>query len=114
MDTRRRACTITSRQRRSADRTDRPRWSATRKLLPICPPAANAISEQTNRAPDAKALRETCTNHRSPQGLRLSRNFGWSLTEYNLWDAWNRFKQVELRQMAIEWCKENGITYRQA
>jgi hypothetical protein len=40
--------------------------------------------------------------------------FKYLLTEYNLWDAWNRFKQVELRQMAIEWCKENGITYRQA
>jgi putative ABC transport system permease protein len=36
------------------------------------------------------------------------------LTEYNLWDAWNRFKQVELRQMAIQWCEENGITFRQA
>jgi hypothetical protein len=23
-------------------------------------------------------------------------------------------RDVELRQMAIEWCKENGITYRQA
>ena len=33
------------------------------------------------------------------------------LTEYDLWDGWNRFKQIELRQMAIEWCKENGITY---
>ncbi len=35
------------------------------------------------------------------------------LTEYNLWDAWNQFKQVELRQIAIEWCEENRITFRQ-
>jgi hypothetical protein len=28
-----------------------------------------------------------------------------------LWDAWNQFKQAELRQMAIEWCKENSITF---
>jgi hypothetical protein len=45
----------------------------------FAPPVANAISAQTNRVPDAKALRETCTNHRSPQGLRLFRNFAWSL-----------------------------------
>jgi hypothetical protein len=38
------------------------------------------------------------------------RLFKHLLTEYELWDARNRFKQVELRQMAIEWCKENGIT----
>jgi len=31
-----------------------------------------------------------------------------------MWDAWNGFKQVELRQMAIQWCEENGITFRQA
>ncbi|MGB7845021.1 MAG: hypothetical protein WBL63_05350 [Candidatus Acidiferrum sp.] len=36
------------------------------------------------------------------------------VTEYNLWDAWNRFKQVELRQITIEWCEENGITFRRA
>jgi Uncharacterised protein family (UPF0158) len=36
------------------------------------------------------------------------------LDEYNLWDAWNRFKQTELRQMAIEWCEENSITIRKA
>jgi hypothetical protein len=48
------------------------------------------------------------------RGAGAFRLFKHLLTEYDLWDAWNRFKQVELRQMAIEWCKENGITYRQA
>jgi hypothetical protein len=52
--------------------------------------------------------------HGGIRGAGAFRLFKHLLTEYNLWDAWNRFKQVELRQMAIEWCKENGITYRQA
>ena len=52
--------------------------------------------------------------HGGIRGAGAFRLFKHLLTEYNLWDDWNRFKQVELRQMAIEWCKENGITYRQA
>jgi len=52
--------------------------------------------------------------HGGIRGAGAFRLFKHLLTEYDLWDAWNRFKQVEFRQMAIEWCKENGITYRQA
>ena len=52
--------------------------------------------------------------HGGIRGAGAFRLFKHLLTEYDLWDAWNRFKQFELRQMAIEWCKENGITYRQA
>lgn len=52
--------------------------------------------------------------HGGIRGAGAFRLFKHLLTEYDLWDGWNRFKQVELRQMAIEWCKENGITYRQA
>ena len=52
--------------------------------------------------------------HGGIRGAGAFRLFKHLLTEYGLWNAWNRFKQVELRQMAIEWCKENGITYRQA
>jgi hypothetical protein len=51
--------------------------------------------------------------HGSIRGAGAFRLFKRLLTEYNLWDAWNQFKQVELRQMAIEWCEENGITFRQ-
>jgi hypothetical protein len=47
------------------------------------------------------------------RGVGAFRLFKHLLTEYNLWDAWNRFKQVELRQIAIEWCEENRITFRQ-
>jgi hypothetical protein len=47
------------------------------------------------------------------RGAGAFRLFKRLLTEYNLWDAWNRFKQVELRQMAIEWCEENDIAFRQ-
>ena len=51
--------------------------------------------------------------HGGIRGEGAFRLFKRLLTEYNLWDAWNRFKQVELRQMAIQWCEENGITFRQ-
>ena len=52
--------------------------------------------------------------HGGIRGAGAFRLFKHLLTEYNLWDAWIRFKQVELRQMAIHWCKENGIKFRQA
>jgi hypothetical protein len=52
--------------------------------------------------------------HGGIRGAGAFRLFKRLLTEYNLWDAWNGFKQVELRQMAIQWCEENGITFRQA
>jgi len=51
--------------------------------------------------------------HGGIRGAGAFRLFKRLLTEYNLWDAWNQFKQVELRQMAIQWCEENGITFRQ-
>lgn len=50
--------------------------------------------------------------HDGIRGAGAFRLFKRLLTEYKLWDAWNRFKQVELRQMAIQWCQENGITFR--
>ena len=52
--------------------------------------------------------------HGGIRGAGAFRLFKHLLTEYNLWDAWNRFKHVELRHMAIEWCEENSITFRQA
>jgi hypothetical protein len=51
--------------------------------------------------------------HSGIRGAGAFRLFKRLLTEYKLWDAWNRFKQVELRQVAIQWCEENGITFRQ-
>jgi hypothetical protein len=52
--------------------------------------------------------------HDGIRGAGAFRLFKHLLTEYNLWDAWNRFKQLELRQMAIQWCEENSVTFRQA
>ena len=52
--------------------------------------------------------------HGGIRGAGAFRLFKRLLTEYNLWDAWNRFKHVELRQMAIQWCEEHSITFRQA
>jgi|SRR5215472_2480646 len=52
--------------------------------------------------------------HGGIRGAGAFRLFKHLLTEYNLWDAWNRFKHGELRQMAIQWCEENGITLGKA
>jgi len=46
-------------------------------------------------------------------GAGAFRLFKRLLAEYNLWDAWNRFRQLELRQVAIEWCEDHGIIWRQ-
>jgi hypothetical protein len=46
-------------------------------------------------------------------GAGAFRLFKHLLTEYNLWDAWNEFKQAELRQIAIDWCEEHNIPLRQ-
>jgi len=46
------------------------------------------------------------------RGAGAFRMFKRLLSEYDLWDAWNRFKQDELRQLAVEWCKAHGLTYR--
>ncbi len=57
---------------------------------------------------------QTCNDfHAGIRGLGAFRLFKHLLTEYNLWDAWNQFKQVKLRQMAIEWCEENRIRFHQ-
>ena len=47
------------------------------------------------------------------RGAGAFRMFKRLLSEYGLWDGWNRFKDAELRQMAIDWCEENGIRYRE-
>ena len=47
------------------------------------------------------------------RGAGAFRLFRRLLAEYNLWDAWNRFRQLELRQVAIEWCEDHGIIWRQ-
>ena len=52
--------------------------------------------------------------HGGIRGAGAFRLFKHLLTEYNLWDAWNQFKQAELQQIAIQWCKENSITFREA
>jgi hypothetical protein len=51
--------------------------------------------------------------HGAIRGAGAFRLFKRLLTEYNLWDAWNRFREVELRQIAMQWCEEHGIIFRQ-
>lgn len=51
--------------------------------------------------------------HSAIRGAGAFRRFKDLLSEYQMWDAWNRFKQAELRQIAIEWCEEHGLAYRE-
>jgi hypothetical protein len=51
--------------------------------------------------------------HGAIRGAGAFRLFKRLLTEYNLWDAWNQFKEIELRQIAMQWCEEHGIIFRQ-
>jgi hypothetical protein len=51
--------------------------------------------------------------HGAIRGAGAFRSFKRLLTEFNLRDAWNQFRQAELRQIAMHWCKEHGIILRQ-
>ncbi len=51
--------------------------------------------------------------HAAIRGAGAFRLFKYLLTEHNLWDAWNQFKETELRQIAMQWCQEHGIVFRQ-
>jgi hypothetical protein len=51
--------------------------------------------------------------HGAIRGAGAFRLFKRLLAEYNLWDAWNRFKRIELRRIAKQWCEENGIDFRE-
>jgi hypothetical protein len=50
--------------------------------------------------------------HGAIRGAGAFRLFKRLLTEYNLWDAWNRFRETELRQIAMQWCEEHSIIFR--
>lgn len=52
--------------------------------------------------------------HGAIRGAGAFRLFKRLLTECNLWDAWNRFRETELRQIAMQWCEEHGIIFRRA
>jgi hypothetical protein len=51
--------------------------------------------------------------HAAIRGAGAFRLFKHLLTEYNLWDAWNRFKEIKLRQIAMQWWEEHGVVVRQ-
>ncbi|MGH9447150.1 MAG: UPF0158 family protein [Terriglobia bacterium] len=47
------------------------------------------------------------------RGAGAFRMFKRLLNEYGLWDAWNRYREAEIRQMAVDWCEKHGIPYRE-
>jgi hypothetical protein len=50
--------------------------------------------------------------HGAIRGAGAFRLFKRLLTECNLWDDWNRFRETELRQIAMQWCEDHGIIFR--
>ncbi|HEV2423579.1 MAG TPA: UPF0158 family protein [Terriglobia bacterium] len=47
------------------------------------------------------------------RGAGAFSRFKQLLEGYDLWKAWNKFRDARLREMAIEWCKDSGITWRE-
>jgi hypothetical protein len=69
-----------------------------------------AIMDAFSESPRVARVRNDL--HRAIRGAGAFRLFKHLLTEYNLWDPWNQFKETELRQIAMQWCEEHGIAFR--
>jgi hypothetical protein len=46
------------------------------------------------------------------RGRGAFRMFKDALRRHKLWDAWNEFRDRALREIAIDWCEESGLAYR--
>ncbi len=49
----------------------------------------------------------------SIKGSRAFRRFKDYIHEYDIADEWYKYKSEALKQMAIDWCKENNVEYVQ-
>jgi len=47
------------------------------------------------------------------KGSGAFRRFKDALYEYNLSDDWYKYRDNRLKEIAIEWCKENGIEFEE-
>jgi Uncharacterised protein family (UPF0158) len=49
----------------------------------------------------------------SIRGSGAFRMFKRLLEEYKLWDTWNKFHDARLREIAVEWCEDNDVAWRE-
>ena len=47
------------------------------------------------------------------RGAGAFRMFKHLIDEYNVREAWYKFRDARLREIAIEWCEDNGIPWRE-
>jgi Uncharacterised protein family (UPF0158) len=45
------------------------------------------------------------------QGRGAFRHFKNQLTHHDLWESWNQFRHLALRDLVIEWCQENSVAF---
>ncbi|OGU20109.1 MAG: hypothetical protein A2X85_02260 [Geobacteraceae bacterium GWF2_54_21] len=50
---------------------------------------------------------------RSITGIGAFRRFKATIRMHGVEDGWHRFRDEEYKEIAREWCKENGITWRE-
>jgi hypothetical protein len=47
------------------------------------------------------------------RGAGAFRLFQHLIHENNLQDRWHKFREARLREIAVEWCEDNGIGWRE-
>ena len=47
------------------------------------------------------------------RGSGAFRTFKHLLDQNKLWELWNKFHTARLREIAVEWCEDNGIAWRE-
>ena len=64
----------------------------------------------TSTVKDERVQRELTQGIRGSGALRV---FKQLLDQHNLREAWGKFHDARLREIAIEWCQDNGIAWRE-
>ena len=64
----------------------------------------------TSTLKDERLQRELKQGIRGSEAFRLFRQL---LDQHNLWEAWGKFHDARLREIAVEWCGDNGIAWRE-
>ena len=64
----------------------------------------------------ASTLKDEKTQREIKHGIRgsdASQNFKRLLSEHSLRDAWQKFHDARLREIAVQWCEDNEIGWRE-
>lgn len=64
----------------------------------------------------ASTVKDERVQRELKHGIRGSgafRMFKHLLEEHNIWEAWNKFRHARLREIAVEWCEDNNLAWRE-